>query len=129
MSTSSSTKETRAFVAIHPVSGVVGFGSCGRQSVAELSEKFDGEFQAIYVLKAAQRQGVGRQLMITLAEDLLQRGFRSGSLWVLRENAPARRFYERLNGQIVGEREERRGQDTVLSEIAYGWQDLKAMLA
>ncbi len=107
--------------------GLVGFGSCGAQRAAELAaDGFDGEVSAIYVLSAAQRRGIGSTLMAALAAHLLRSGHRAASLWVLRDNATARRFYARLGGVVVGERVERRERATLV-EVAYGWRDLAAL--
>jgi ribosomal protein S18 acetylase RimI-like enzyme len=106
---------------------IVGFGSCGSQRLETLKEKgYDGEIGAIYVLRAFQRQGVGARLMSTMALDLTYRGFNAASLWVLRENAVARAFYERFGGQVVDEREDVRKEAT-LAEVAYGWANLKTL--
>jgi len=53
----------------------------------------------------------------------LRRGFGAASLWVLRDNARARRFYERLGARVLAEREDVR-KDAVLVELAYGWMHL-----
>jgi ribosomal protein S18 acetylase RimI-like enzyme len=106
---------------------IVGFGSCGSQRLETLKEKgYDGEIGAIYVLRAFQRQGVGARLMSTMAFDLTSRGFNAASLWVLRENAVARAFYERFGGRVVDEREDVRKEAT-LAEVAYGWANLKTL--
>ncbi|MFT5685354.1 MAG: ribosomal protein S18 acetylase RimI-like enzyme, partial [Myxococcota bacterium] len=42
-----------------------------------------------------QGRGLGRELMGQMWADLEGRGFRWGVVWVLEENADARRFYER----------------------------------
>jgi ribosomal protein S18 acetylase RimI-like enzyme len=103
---------------------IVGFGSCGSQRTEVLKEKgYDGEISAIYVLKAFQRHAIGTRLLYALAADLSKRGFGSASLWVLRDNAPARRFYERYGGEVIAEREDVRA-DGVLIEVAYGWTNL-----
>jgi ribosomal protein S18 acetylase RimI-like enzyme len=105
-------------------SKVVGFGSCCNQRTQTLRESgYDGEISAIYVLKAFQRRALGRRLLCAMASDLSGRGFGAVSLWVLRDNAPARHFYERYNAQVVAEREETR-PDGVLIEVAYGWKPL-----
>ncbi|MQA65971.1 MAG: GNAT family N-acetyltransferase [Alphaproteobacteria bacterium] len=107
---------------------IMGFGSCGPQRRATLKERgFDGEFYAIYVLRAAQRRGIGTALMGALAKGLSDRGFAGASLWVLRENHGARRFYERIGGEVVGKKEDVRDGDT-LHEVAYGWRDLTMLL-
>jgi ribosomal protein S18 acetylase RimI-like enzyme len=106
---------------------IAGFGACSEQRDIDLKgQGFDGEIGAIYVLQAFQRQGTGRALMRALASDLALRRFRALSLWVLRENAPARRFYEKCGGHIIGQRKDVRGQ-VVLTEVAYGWRDIKVL--
>jgi ribosomal protein S18 acetylase RimI-like enzyme len=119
--------ESGVFVAVRPDQAVVGFGSCGRQREAALvSSGFEGEFSALYVLKAHQRQGLGRRLMAPMARDLMARGLRSAALWVLRENEPARRFYEALGAQSIGARVETHG-DVDLDVVDYGWLDLRVL--
>jgi ribosomal protein S18 acetylase RimI-like enzyme len=43
----------------------------------------------------AQGRGIGRALMADALETLAARGWRHAVLWVLADNAHARRFYER----------------------------------
>ena len=118
---------TTVFITTDTKGEVAGFGSFGRQRDDELKAKgFDGEFETIYLLDGAKRQGIGRRLMMTMAVSMLDAGYRGAALWVLRENDPARRFYEAMGGVIVGEREERRS-DLVLHEVAYGWPDLGSL--
>lgn len=115
------------FVAEHQ-GNVVGFASGGEQrDQVLLAQGFAGEISAIYLLRSAQNGGVGRRLMAAVARSLRDRGHQAASLWVLQDNQPARRFYERLGGEIVGEKEDRR-DDVRLVELAYGWRSL-AMLA
>jgi ribosomal protein S18 acetylase RimI-like enzyme len=106
---------------------LAGFGSCGGQRNENLKLKgFNGEIGAIYVLQAFQRRGLGSRLLRTMASDLVSRTFTAASLWVLKDNAVARRFYERYGGRVIGEREDRRG-DIVLAELAYGWAELEQL--
>lgn len=101
---------------------VIGFGACGRQRDQQLSAQgFDAEISALYVLRSHQHQGIGQDLMRAMATELQSGGFAAIALWVLRENAAARRFYQRLGGEILGEKEDQRG-DTTLVEVAYGWR-------
>ena len=89
--------------------------------------KTNGEFYALYVLRRAQRRGVGRVLMAAMARDRLADGHPSASLWVLETNDPARRFYAALGGREVTRRDqERQGFGAV--GIAYGWDDLAVLL-
>jgi GNAT superfamily N-acetyltransferase len=103
---------------------IVGFASCTRQRAVELAAAgYSGEVAAIYVLRAAQRRGAGRLLIQAMARRLIAEGDRSMALWVLTANAPARRFYERLGGDVVAERSDK-GDD----ELAYGWRNLTTLL-
>lgn len=103
---------------------IVGFGSSAPQTDASLP--YSGEIRAIYVLRSAQRRGVGRTLMASMARDLLAEGHTSAALWVLESNAPARRFYEALGGLAVARREQQREGFRAVG-IAYGWEDLKPL--
>jgi ribosomal protein S18 acetylase RimI-like enzyme len=114
------------FVAESPSGELVGFAGGGRCRAPSLAH--DAEIYAIYVLRAAQQRGCGRRLMAALAAALRARGFRSACLWVLRENANARGFYERLGGEVIGERTELDGDDS-FDEIAYGWANLDTLCA
>lgn len=108
-------------------SGVLmGFAAGGPRRGKRLPH--DSEVYAIYVLGAAQRQGLGRALMAAVGRALFDKGGQSLCLWVLRDNAPARRFYESLGGVEIGEKIESMGGQR-LEEVAYGWEDLRAFLA
>ena len=114
---------TRVFVA-ESDGKMVGFGACGDQRDQALKERgFDGEVGAIYVLQSHQRAGVGSSLMRLMAQDLLDQGRTAATLWVLRENAPARLFYEQLGGALAGEKSDEQSGVT-MPEVAYGWRDL-----
>jgi L-amino acid N-acyltransferase YncA len=112
------------FVAQRAKGDLVGFAGGGPCRATSLPH--DAEVYAIYLLRAAQQRGCGRRLMAALARALHARGFRSLCLWVLRENADARGFYERLGGAVVGERTEVDGEDA-FDEVAYGWDRLESL--
>jgi ribosomal protein S18 acetylase RimI-like enzyme len=116
--------ESAVFVAL-AAGRVAGFGSCGLQREAALaSAGFEGEFSALYLLAAHQRQGLGRRMMAHMARDLMARGLCGAALWVLYDNHRARRFYEALGAQAITERVEAHGE---LREVAYGWPDLMVL--
>jgi ribosomal protein S18 acetylase RimI-like enzyme len=112
------------FVAQLTGGDVVGFAGGGARRGN--APPHDAEVYAIYVLRTARHRGCGRRLMAALAAALRARGFESLCLWVLRENAHARRFYERLGGQVVGERTQVDGEHA-FKEVAYGWLDLESL--
>ncbi len=100
---------------------VVGFCLGGRSRATD--DPFQGEVYAIYVIPEQQGRGIGRALMEAAAKELVDRDLRSMIIWVLRENAPSRRFYERMGGEWV--RDEERELDGVrVTESAYGWSDI-----
>lgn len=107
---------------------MIGFGACGHQRTPALAAGgFSGEVTALYVLRAGQRIGAGRSLMRAMARRLIAEGERGMALWVLRDNVPARRFYERLAGDLIASRgdDPRGGED---AEVAYGWRDLAGLV-
>jgi ribosomal protein S18 acetylase RimI-like enzyme len=104
---------------------IVGFGSSGKQ--LDTSLPYSGEIRAIYVLRRAQRLGIGRALMAATAGDLLAQGHASAMLWVLEANTPARRFYEALGGREIARREQQREEFRAVG-VAYGWDDLKRLI-
>ena len=108
---------------------LVAFGSFGPQRNHEIAASgFAGEFSAKYVLQCAQRCGIGRTLMALMAAELLLDGFRSATVIVLRDNGPARQFYEHIGGAVLTERLENRGSIT-LPEVVYAWSELTGMFA
>jgi ribosomal protein S18 acetylase RimI-like enzyme len=88
-----------------------------------------GEIYFLYLLPAYQRQGIGRQLTFSVVERLVEQGMDSLLIRVLKANAPARRFYEVLGGQLVPEVEEQiEERGAVLDLVAYGWRDVSKLL-
>lgn len=116
--------DSAVFVAEIAADDVVGFGACSRQRALPL--QYRGEVLALYVLRRAHRRGIGRGLMARMANFLMDRGLYSAGLWVVRDNLPARRFYEALGGAAAGERVEQRPEYS-LNEVAYGWDDLRKL--
>lgn len=108
-----------AYVAESTDGDIVGFASGSAER--EGNREYPGELYAIYLLKSARRQGLGRQLALAIATGLAERGFDGMLLWVLADNPIGRGFYERLGGKLVGEKEIAM-DDVTLVEVAYGWR-------
>lgn len=105
---------------------LVAFGSCGEQRDGAFRQAgYGGEIAAVYVLKTDQRQGLGTRLMKTMMADLRERGLSAFTLWVPRENIPARSLYEQLGGKRIGQKQEAR-EHGALAEVAYGWRAVAA---
>jgi ribosomal protein S18 acetylase RimI-like enzyme len=64
------------------------------------------EVYALYVLPQLWRHGLGRALLETATEFWRARGAETTVLWVFRDNAPARAFYEAQGWQPDGGRQE-----------------------
>jgi ribosomal protein S18 acetylase RimI-like enzyme len=101
---------------------VVGFASGGRERAGE--QGYEGELYAIYVLDAAQRRGFGRELVRAAVGGLRELGLADLIIWVLRDNEPARAFYERLGGVYIRSQPITIGAATV-EEVSYGWRRLE----
>jgi ribosomal protein S18 acetylase RimI-like enzyme len=73
------------------VTGWVAFGS----SRDEGAPADRGEVWAIYVAPAAWSLGAGRSLLMEAMQAMTRYRYREASLWVMRDNARAVRFYSR----------------------------------
>jgi ribosomal protein S18 acetylase RimI-like enzyme len=100
--------------------GIVGFVAGGPPQ--EPLGVFDCELWAIYLLRAHQGKGLGRQLFTRFAREMASRGYASMFLWVLAEN-PTVGFYRHMGGERVGEKEIEVGGKKLV-EHAYGWHSL-----
>ena len=72
-------------------------GSCADADAVGL-----GEVQAIYLSPGARGRGFGRTMVDAAAERLDRAGFSAAVLWVLTDNHPARRVYERSGFTLDG---------------------------
>jgi ribosomal protein S18 acetylase RimI-like enzyme len=112
------------YVAEDTAESIVGFASGGPERSGD--PVYTGEVYAIYLLEGWQRQGIGRQLTVTLVRRLIQRGLTSLLIWVMADN-PSRRFYEALGGQPVRDRRQMTGGVEV-TDVAYGWLDARVLI-
>ena len=81
---------------------------CGFVRVGSVIDEGEvGLIYLLYVLPEQQHRGVGTALMQAGMQDLRDFGMREATLWVLRDNLRARRFYEQLgwtpDGQAASE--------------------------
>lgn len=99
---------------------VVGFATFGPYRTNGTFDHDIGEVVAIYVDPPYQGGGAGRALMDAAVAAL---GGREIRLWVLEENAPSRRFYERYGLAADGTRDTFRvtaaGEPVDLPEVRY----------
>lgn len=102
-------------------SKVIGFTACGPNRDAD--PEYKAELYALYVLPDYQGAGVGKKLVYCAVEWLRAQGYERMLIYVLRDNQPARKFYEALGGVIAREKMgDIRG--VLMPELGYGY-DLK----
>jgi ribosomal protein S18 acetylase RimI-like enzyme len=104
--------------------GLVGYAQAGRSRRGLSGE---GEIATLYLLRIAQGQGLGAELMAEAARALAAQGASSLMISVLRDNIPARRFYERMGGAPESPRQERGPGGALLYEVAYLWPDIRVL--
>jgi ribosomal protein S18 acetylase RimI-like enzyme len=98
--------------------GIFGFIAGG--GIRDAIAGYDAELYAIYLMPARQRRGVGQELVLSLREALLMRGFSGMVVWVLERNLPAVCFYKSLGGMQFADKAIEIG-GAVLTELAFGW--------
>ncbi|MFG3136712.1 GNAT family N-acetyltransferase [Streptomyces sp. NPDC048211] len=98
--------------------GVVGWAAYGpyREGGGRLAR---GELYAIYVLPEQTGTGVGRALMAQVLTGAAEAGHRDLALWVLKDNTPARRFYERAGFRADGAEEPFDVDGVAVPEVRY----------
>ena len=116
--------ENQALVFVAEWDGrVVGFAHGGANR--EPLEQCDAELYSIYLLKDAQKRGIGGGLLRAMANGLLERNFKSMAVWVLEQNG-SRNFYEKTGARMAMSKVIEIG-GAKLMEVAYTWADLKTL--
>lgn len=85
-----------------------------------------GWIKTLYVLRDAQRTGLGRGLMAAVLADLMALGSRTARLDVAEGNVAAEGFYRALGGTAVS-RQVDPGPIWKSVTITYEWADLEAL--
>jgi len=115
------------FVALDEAGDPAGFGLCRRQRSEKLLPLgFSGEMTSLYLLRRIQRRGAGRRLLAAMAGHLLANGCDSAAVWVFRDAAHARAFYEAHGAAPTGVAGVWEIYGMVLPDMAYGWAELRA---
>ncbi len=96
---STSAEDRRRLVAIEGEE-LVGFAGIGPARAGESG----GELYAINLAPSAWGKGIGSVLLASSTSALATLGHREAILWVVRQNARARRFYEREGWSKDGDR-------------------------
>jgi ribosomal protein S18 acetylase RimI-like enzyme len=97
---------------------VVGWGCHGPYRDGE-HRTADAELYALYVDPALRGRGIGRALLDTSVRACAAAGHPRMLLWVLKENVPARRFYERAGFRADGAQEPFETDGVAVPEVRY----------
>ena len=112
------------FVAENPAGEIVGFTGGGRAN--EDVKGYAGEIRVIYILEAYQRGGIGRKLLQASVARLIDKGINSMLVWAFKDS-PYRGFYEKLGGELIGEKVYEIAGENYLA-VGYGWKDIHPLL-
>lgn len=99
------------------VVGLVNYGRAREEQAAMM-----GEIRAIYVLPGQWRHGAGKGLFEAAAGRMKAAGFDGFYLWVLKDNARARGFYEKMSMDKADEEKTVIIAGRELSEVKYGYR-------
>jgi L-amino acid N-acyltransferase YncA len=106
---------------------VCGFIAGGKNRSKEgVLADYEGEIYAIYLLRAQQGKGYGKELVKTLVKDFVNEGINSMIVRVLDDN-PSKHFYEQLGGKAVDKAIVNIGGKE-LKEVCYGWNNIEELL-
>lgn len=84
----------------------------------------------LHVIPELKGQGLGRQLIAAVAQQVLRHDRNGGlHLWAYEKNLAARRFYERLGGEVTTSHAEEAPDGMQVNVVRYCWSDLSALAA
>ena len=78
----------------------------------------------LHVVPECKGKGLGRQLMLHVANRLIEVGCTRLHLWAFEQNHAARRFYERLGGVMTMRQAESAPDGREVNAVRYCWSDL-----
>lgn len=107
--------ENISLIAMHEEK-VIGFCDGGR--AREISNEYNGEIYAIYLLEEFKGNGVGSELLSHMRKHLVNNALTPYIVWVLEANNHARKFYEKQCGKIFAKQVVKIGNEEY-TEIAY----------
>jgi ribosomal protein S18 acetylase RimI-like enzyme len=101
-------------------------GVCSSGPRREPASTDAGEIYALHIGPESRRRGLGRMLLDDALQRFSTRGLSSAVLWVLRDNAGARRFYEAQGWSFTGEDQVEDRSGFAIPEVRYAITIAKA---
>jgi len=99
---------------------IVGFCSYSDCRDKENYPKYDAEIITLYVNPNMLRQGIGNMLFNYVLEEFKSQGKSKMIIWCLKKNYNSRKFYEKMGGNVIGEKLIHIGEKEY-EEVAYGY--------
>jgi ribosomal protein S18 acetylase RimI-like enzyme len=119
--TKASSAEAGLLIEVAEAGGaVIGF-CCSGSGELDTGGPGIGELHTLYVDPDHWRRGAGRRLIVSAAAGLRRRGYGAAIAWVVAQHAPARRFYEAMDGRL-GATQSETNAGHAFAEVAYVWQ-------
>ena len=109
----------KAELAVKDIDGTIAGFMCLGPSRDTDAAPHTGEVMALHVDPGSWRSGVGRELMDLAKLTARERGWPLLTLWVLRDNVRARRFYEAVGFHTDGVTHERSFDGMAIPEVRY----------
>ena len=78
----------------------VGFVMSGAPSEKYIDDQ-DGHLWALYIAASQHRKGIGRALVFAAMQHWMEQGGKTMTIGVLKENMPARTFYECIGAKLL----------------------------
>ncbi len=98
---------------------MVGFASIGSSRDTDVDCAKYGEIYALYLHPDYWRQHLGTLLCNKAFSDLKEMGFTEVTVWVLKENLLARKFYEKIGFIETGDEKADDFDNVILDEVRY----------
>lgn len=97
---------------------VVGFSRYVFDNCYSPDYSIDCEIVALYVKPDLKYQGIGTKMFNYIVNEYKKLNKKKMIIWCLRDNYPSRKFYEKMGGKIIGEKEFIKG-DRAYPEVGF----------
>ena len=84
---------------------VVGFCRYADDNSYSPNWGIDCEITALYIKPELKYQGIGTKLFNYVVDDMKNKNKKKLVIWCLKDNYPSRKFYEKMGGVIIGEKD------------------------
>ena len=84
---------------------IVGFTRYYDDNRYSIDYPVDCELMAIYVKPELKYQGIGTKMFNYVIKDFKSKNKKRMVIWCLKDNYPSRKFYEKMGGILIGEKE------------------------